>query len=183
MKYSIISDRIDAATQTSPEKPVITSKLSSSADRVKAYRKRKAEADPSFEAKESKRVADLRRVQRCVMNTEQLEAARKKGAERVAKYRMKKKLEQEKEPAPKTPRKSKGTGFKSPQSLGKAVNKLLVKMPFSPSKNKAVLGGIAKRIGIELVEKMNNNLSGKPSRGLTEEVKQLVKDFFFRPDI
>ena len=75
------------------------------------------------------------------MNIDQLKEHCKKVAERVRLFRLRKKLRQQ-EILESLPVKS-GKGFKTPQSLGKAIQKL-DNLPKSPTKQRAVVNGLAK---------------------------------------
>ena len=49
----------------------------------------------------------------------------------------------------------------------------------------AAVTGLAERVGIQLNQKMNDNLHGRTRRGvsLSEEHENLIKDFYFKTDI
>ena len=89
------------------------------------------------------------------MNIDQLKEHRKKVAERVRLFRLHKKLRQQ-EIIESLPVKS-GKGFKTPQSLGKAICKLDNNLPKSPTKQRAVVNGLAKQVGLELSPKIIHN--------------------------
>lgn len=53
-------------------------KPKSSAERMKALRKRRAETDPNYKEKESRRIADLQKKQRAAMSEEELKQLKEK---------------------------------------------------------------------------------------------------------
>ena len=65
------------------------------------------------------------------------------------------------------------------QSLGKAVARVTKSLPSSPSKQRALVIGLAERIGLALEKKMNRPVQHSPDSALV----QLVKNFYFRHDI
>lgn len=159
-----------------------TSKPKTVAERVRAYRKRKKENDPEYQARENKRIADLKRSQQASLTEDEKQLKQEKHAKRVKMWRLQKKLEKQQaavENEAKTPR----SAYKTPQSFGKAVRRLQVQLPSSPRKQVAAVAGLAKRVGLQLFQKMNERLGSRTKRGLTEDDENLIKNFFFRTDI
>ena len=108
-----------------------------SAERMRALRKRRKEVGTSFQEQENARISALRKSQRETMNIDQLKKHRKKVAEHVRLFRLCKKLRQQ-EIIESLPVKT-GEEFKTPQSLGKAIRKLDNNLPKSPTKNGLLL--------------------------------------------
>ena len=97
----------------------ISSVKKTSAERMRTLRKRRKEVGTCFQEQENARISALRKSQRETMNIDQLKEHRKKVAERVCLFQLRKKLRQQ-EIIESLPVKS-GKGFKMPQSLGKAI--------------------------------------------------------------
>ena len=70
------------------------------------------------------------------------------------------------------------TSYRTPQAFGKAVQRLNASLPNSPRKKKAVVVGLASKIGLKL---SNKSTSGTLST--TTETDKKVKEFFLREDI
>ena len=73
-----------------------------------------------------------------------------------------------------------------PQSLGKAVRKSVRLLPYSPTKQKLVVAGLAKYVGLQIKDVTERNLHGENQRGnqgLPDNTVSLIKEFFYRPDI
>ena len=115
------------------------------------------------------------------MNMDQLKEHCKKVAECVSLFRLHKKLRQQ-EIIESLPIKS-GKGFKMPQSLGKAIQKLDNNLPKSPTKQRAVVNGLAKRVGLELSPKITHNHGQRINQRFTEENKKLITDFYVNTDV
>ena len=65
--------------------------------------------------------------------------------------------------------------YKTTQSLGKAVNRAVTKLPYSPRKKAAVMKGVAKLAGFKIDEKTTPNASGKAISGeLMEQVRNFL---------
>ena len=153
-----------------------------SAERVRAYRKRRAENDPDYTKRENKRIKDLRKAQVDKMTEEEREVHRRQISERVRLCRLRKKVVKQGEAEKKLVVKI-NKGFKTPQSLGKAVRRLAKNLPQSPSKKLAAVAGLANHVGLELNDKMTANLNGSTKRGLSEDDVNLITDFYYRTDI
>ena len=91
----------------------ILSVKKTSAERMRALRKQRKEVGTSFQEQENARISPLQKSQRETKRT------LKKVAERVRLFQLRKKLRQQ-EIIESLPVKS-GKGFKTPQSLGKAI--------------------------------------------------------------
>ena len=77
-----------------------------------------------------------------------------------------------------------GVGFKSPQSLGKAIRRIKTKLPSSPTKTKQVIEGLAKFTGFKLIQLANDQLHPKRHKNsISEEDIERVKEFYYRTDI
>lgn len=72
------------------------------------------------------------------------------------------------------------SGFRSRQSLGKAVKKAKQALPKSPRKRKAVTAVLAEESGIVAKSAIS---PGKMNRGISDETKQQVIDFYLSDDI
>ena len=115
------------------------------------------------------------------MNIDQLKEHRKKVAEHVCLFRLRKKLRQQ-EIIESLPVKS-GKGFKTLQSLGKAIRKLDNNLPKSPTKQMAVVNGLAKRVGLELSPKITHKHGQRINQRFTEGNKKLITDFYVNTDV
>ena len=115
------------------------------------------------------------------MNIDQLKERHKKVAERVCLFRLRKKLRR-REIIESLSDKS-GKGFKMPQSLGKAIQKLDNNLPKSPTKQRAVVNGLAKQVGVELSPKITHNHGQRINQRFTEENKKLITDFYVNTDV
>ena len=123
----------------------------------------------SFQEQENARISALRKSQRETMNIDQLKEHHKKVAERVCLFRLHKKLRQQ-EIIESLPVKS-GKGFKTPQSLAKAIRKLDNNLPKSPTKQRAVVNGLTKRVGLELSPKITHNHGQRITKDLQKRTK------------
>ena len=75
-------------------------------------------------------------------------------------------------------------GYKTPQSLGKAVKRLQQALPKSPSKQRAVVAKLARIVGLEVVDtSLRCNHPGNNKHGLCGEDIQSISDFYYRQDI
>ena len=74
-------------------------------------------------------------------------------------------------------------GFKTPQSLGKAIRKLDNNLPKLPTKQRAVINGLAKWLGLELSLKITHNHGQRINQRFTEENKKLITDFYVNTDV
>ena len=70
--------------------------------------------------------------------------------------------------------------YKTPQSLGKAINGGARKLPYSPRKKAAVMKDLAKAAGFKIDEKTTPKASGK---AISSELMEQVRNFFNCPDI
>lgn len=150
------------------------------------YKKKMIENDPDFKSKQNKMSESSRKNRISRMNTSQLKAYRSAAAERKRKSRenkKKKELESNEhlsETMDSTSSKDHSFGsYKKPQSLGKAVRKCAKNLPISPSKQKAVVMALAKKVGLEITNKKNISLSNSNN----VELKEILKNFYYRPDI
>ena len=116
------------------------------------------------------------------MTEEKREDHRRQISERVRLCRLRKKVAKQGEAEKKLVVKI-NKGFKTPQSLGKAVRRLAKNLPLSPSKKLAAVAGLANHVGLELNDKMTANLNGSTKRGLSEDDVNLITDFYYRTDI
>ena len=137
--------------------------------------------DTSFQEQENARISALQKSQRETMNIDQLKEHSKKVAERVHLVRLRKKLRQQ-EIIESSPVKS-GKRFKTLQSLGKAIRKLDDNLPKSPTKQRAVVNGLAKQVGLELSSKITHYHEQRINQRFTEENKKLIKDFYVSTDV
>ena len=56
-------------------------------------------------------------------------------------------------------------------------------MPKSPTKQRAVVNGLAKRVGLELSPKITHNHGQRINQRFTEENKKLITDFYVNTDV
>ena len=68
--------------------------------------------------------------------------------------------------------------YRCPQTFGKALSKSIRALPTSPRKKVAVVEGLAKKVGITLANKIENNMSSNHGKDYSQ-----VTEFFFHPDI
>ena len=71
--------------------------------------------------------------------------------------------------------------YKSRQSFRKALTRCQTELPHSPWKQVAVVSGLAKEICLSIQNDYEKQCNGNPS--LSDELKEAVKEFFFRSDI
>ena len=138
-----------------------------SAERMRRYRLKKKEEDPEYGQKESQRIASLIKHKRENLTGMEKRELNKKNRDAVAKLRAKKKEEN---------KTATSTGFKSPQSFGKAKKRLQDILPHSPTKRKQLIHG--------LVQSECLNLKSKTEAVLKEpdDTKTALQNFF-REDI
>ena len=122
---------------------------------------------------------ERKRTQRknTTLTSKQLEKRRKECRERVRLCRLKKKLRYGKikvTSGPAGPMENDG-GYKTPQALGKALNKLKPHLPRSPRKRKAVVCKLASSCGIDYKGKSKAPTS---NRSLPESTVKLVQDYY-----
>ena len=144
-----------------------------------AERKKKVQKEETdYRLKENARLKELK--EKSQEKASPLEIQRKKMMNRNHNRasRLRKKLEAQ---SPQPEFYLNGVGFKSPQSLGKAVSKIREKLPDSPLKRQQTIQGVGAAFGFKLLKSMNNKLH--PNKGLSAEEKDTVVDFFFRTDI
>ena len=158
-----------------------SSEKKTSAERIRALRKWRKEVGTSFQEQENARISALWKSQRKTMNIDQLKEHHKKVAEHVRLFLLHKKLRQQ-DIIESLPVKS-GKGFKTPQSLGKAIRKLDNNLPKSPTKQRAVVNGLAKWVGLELSPKITHNHGQRINQRFTEENKKLITDFYVNTDV
>ena len=151
------------------------------AEKMRALRKERKEKDPSFQIRENARISALRKRQRESMNDDQLKQHRKKVAKHVRLFRLRKKLKQQ-ENIGSLPVES-GRGFKTPQTLGKAVRKLDSNLPKSPSKQRAAVASLVKRVGLELDTRIKTNPAQSMKWVIADETEKRIKDFYLNTDI
>ena len=61
------------------------------------------------------------------------------------------------------------------------MNRCRSGLPCSPQKRTAVVSGLAKEVGLSIQNNYEKQCHGNPS--LSDELKEAVKQFFFRSDI
>ena len=158
--------------------------MSSSKERQAKRRKRMKENKKLYDAyleKDRKRKAERRATLKLKMSQSQLEELKVKERIRLKRYREKKKLEAEQCSATgnESRQMNMGTPYRSTQSLGKAVKRAQVSLPFSPRKKRCVIEHLAKRAGLEIV----NGSPLSQSSVLRENTKSAVNDFYLSNDI
>src|SRR5277367_5051847 len=100
----------------------------------KKYLKKKKE-NPDFKQRENLRVERLRKLRVNQMNSAQLKSYKDAAADRKRKSRANQKSK-DMPPQVVQPAIPSGSGFKKPQSLGKAIKRSLKSLPVSPRKQK-----------------------------------------------
>jgi len=71
-----------------------------------------------------------------------------------------------------------------PQSLGKAVHKSVRSLPYSPTKRRLVVAGLAMYVGFRIETDTEMQLSSNPgNQGLTAEALSTINQFYFQSDI
>lgn len=173
-------------------------------ERVKKFRDKK-KSDENYKMSESKRIEMLRKKKVSGMTVFEKKKYKEAARERQRKCRERKRLALEKQTQnlnsapessqasmPQADRPSENSNqisltsnksprsFKTPQSLGKAVRRSLKSLPNSPTKKIEVITGVAKRIGLNLLNKCNDNLS--PTAEPSQTDKSVV-EFYYRSDI
>ncbi|XP_063228207.1 uncharacterized protein LOC134534095 isoform X1 [Bacillus rossius redtenbacheri] len=155
-------------------------KKTTSASRMKKMREKQKTADPDgYLEKERKRIAELRK------NKKKKMTVKDKAAQKIYE-RNRKRLQRAKKNAKNAAKanssdmSSSGTPYSCKQTLSKAVWKTARALPNSPRKQKAVVTGLAKRIGLQLTTTMEESIAGTRNR-CKEETS--VINFLYRPDI
>ena len=160
---------------------------------LKHWKKMQAESQ-EFRNKQSKRVSDYQKKQRMEMNEEELDAKKKSHAQYMVEWRQKRKMKNLKVKittlSPRSTMKRK-TGFRAKPALYKAVRRLMSHTPTSPSKKKGAVCELAKQCGLVVVtpkssgatEPSSSTSTPRSKNAITQEVKDLVKDFFFQSNI
>ena len=114
------------------------------------------------------------------MTEEELEEYRRKNSERQRKSRELKKLKQIDSLNSST---SKSPGYKCKATRSKAICRLFDKLPNSPTKVKQVVCGLANRVGVQLEQKAQEQIQHTNPKSLTDEVKKIINDFYFRTNL
>ena len=134
-----------------------------SAERTKKHHQNKANSDPEFKKKETKRISDLQRQQCASMSEEELSTLWEKYRLKVHAWRAKNKAKEVLKVTPVTK-----NGFKTPQGFGKAMKRLKSLLPKSPSRKLATVKGLVKEMGLELNTESKAHKTGK-NKGLSKE--------------
>ena len=145
-------------------------------ERKRKSRQKQKDADPFYKMKENERIKNLKQLRDSHSSARDIEKRKKQNRDRVRKFRLK----QKEAKAPEY--RVNGVGFKSPQSLGKAIKRIKEKFPNSPTKKIQAINGLAKEQGLKLIDKMNQSV-GKNVRSLPEEDIDEIKEFFINSDI
>ena len=154
-----------------------------SAERMRRFRKKKHDEYPDYKSKESKRISALQKAKRSEMNKSELLLHKENNRRKVALCRARKQMEKGEKISVSTLCSS-GKGFRSRQSLGKAVKKIAIALPYSPSKKADVVFQLASKIGFSIKKKKQEKSGNITSIStLTEDLKEKVKRFYYRPDI
>ena len=152
------------------------------AERTNRYRAKRLATDPSFQAKESKRVEQARKRRVDLMTPDEKDMYRQKARERKEKSRQKNARDKSASATASTA--CTEASFKSPQAYGKAMSKTSRHLPKSPRRRKLIIAGLAKRHGLALAHKMNRELdNGAVFGGLPSETVNLITQFYLRSDI
>ena len=148
-----------------------------SAERMRKHHQNKANNEPEFKQKESKRICDLQRQQHASIPEKELSTLREKNRLNVQAWRAKNKAKKFLKVTPVTK-----NGFKTPQGFGKAMKRLKSQLPESPSKKLATVKGLVKEMGLELNTESKAHKTGK-NKGLSKEIKDKAINFYYRSDI
>ena len=144
--------------------------------RAKGQANMTEEEKQAYEQKENQRQSRLRRVQIAKMSDEERSNFHGKEVAQITASRKGKKQNPQLQvtiPA-KNP-------YKSRQSFGKALNRCRTELLYSSRKRAAVVPGLAKEVGLSIQNNYEKQCHGNPS--LSDELKEAVKQFFFRSDI
>ena len=120
-------------------------------ERKRKSRQKQKDEDPDYQKKENERIKNLKKMRDLHSSAQEIEKRKLQNRDRVRKFRLKQK-------EAKAPFKANGVGFKSPQSLGKAIKRIKDKFPNSPTKKIQAINGLAKKQGLKLVDKMNQSV-------------------------
>ena len=125
------------------EKPK-TKKAKTSTERSRAFRKRQA-GNQEYRKRENERIASYLKSKRARMNESERKQYRQQNNlhVRLCRYRKKMAKESSAKGASET-----GEGFKTPQSLGKAVKRLQRSLPKSPAKQREAVRKLASIVGL-----------------------------------
>lgn len=155
----------------------------SSATRMKKMREKLKKENPDYQKEENRRISELRKYKKQHMSDKELEDLRRYERERKKLQREKKKNKKNTKDTTPTCSPSSSTGpdatyspYLRPQSLGKAIWRTVKSLPKSPRKQQTVVSGLAKRVGLPLVDEMNRNISDR------KDFSKVV-DFYLRSDI
>ena len=148
-----------------------------SAERMRKLSQNKANNDPEFKQKESKRISDLMRQQHASVSEEELSTLWEKNRQKLQGWRAKNKAKEVLKVTPVTK-----NGFKTPQGFGKAIKWLKSQLPKSPTKKLATVKGLMKEMGLELNTKSKAHKTGK-NKEVSKEIKDKVINFYYRSDI
>lgn len=153
------------------------------AEKCRSYREKQKEAKVKVHLlMERQRVKSYRVKQNKKMTEEDRQARKMKESEIRKQYRWK---IQHSALSITTTNLSNQTPYKRPQSLGKAVQRMVRILPVSPRKKRAVVAGVAERIGLKVDSKRNENLVRSFHHGpsISEDIVRNVQNFYIRPDI
>ena len=135
-----------------------------SAERTKKHYQNKANNDPEFKKKETKRISDLQRQQCASVSEEELSTLWEKYGLKVHAWRAKNKAKEVLKVTPVTKKK----GFTTPQGFRKAMKWLKSQLHKSPSRKLATVKGLVKEMGLELNTESKAHKTGK-NKGLSKE--------------
>ena len=151
------------------------------ADWSKRYRKKKIDTDPDFRPKEKGRIGAIRKKAKENDSETVKEAKRLKEREWKRRYREKLRKAIKETDHVHDDHQEMRSPYRTNQTYGKAVRRCLRSLPSSPMKQKAVVCGLAKRVGIRLQLNMEREMS--PRMAQQHEVVSCIRQFYFRPDI
>ena len=145
--------------------------------RAKRTEEQKKQANVMSENSRKKRLAKMTQIE--------LNEYKKKAKIRQQKSRERKAAAKDDQGAstPSPSSSSVSPGYLHRSTRARAIQRLLGKMPNSPTKQRQVVGGLAKRFGMELEEKASNNVNNTNPRVLAEEIRQSISEFYFRTDL
>ena len=150
------------------------------AERNKKYRekiKSNAELSAAYKEKDRKRKMESRKNN--IHSPRKAAIEKKKVKDRVRMHRLKKKLATKAKSSANTEQIESEYGYKTPQSLGKAVKKVSRQLPSSPRKRKAVISKIVETTKLTLNTPKDQNGNNQIPDTTIEE----VKEFYFLDSI
>ena len=152
-----------------------------SAQKMRNLREKRKASDPEYKLKENARLKKVMADKRAARTELECQEGRKKNRDRMRLARLKEKAAASGNPTS-TADDMPTVNYRSPQAYGKAVRKAERALPSSPRKRKAVVWGVATRIGEKLAKKAEDNMNPH-ANGLPKETVSTVINFYKSMDI